>query len=120
VTGDVKDIRRWAASHLAAIAQNQKSKRPYDRVWSKQRIDDVRRAVENGLTLEVKDKKRAVLNRILMPSDSYHALFLFFDRPPGAKAGRAYDVEVRQIDVRYDQVLGGLSGRIELVPNPPK
>jgi hypothetical protein len=42
VTADVKDIRRWATSHLGAIAQNQKSKQPYDRTWSKQRINDVR------------------------------------------------------------------------------
>jgi hypothetical protein len=59
-----------------------------------------------------------VLQRILMPPDSHHALFLFFDRPRGAKLGRAYDVEVRQIDVRGDRILGGLSGRIELVPRP--
>jgi hypothetical protein len=117
---DIKDIQRWAKSHVTAISQNQKSRRPYDRLWSKERIEDVRKATESGLTLEVKNKKRAGLNRVLMQPDSYHALFLVFDPPRGAKVGQAYDVEVRQIDVGRERVIGGLSARIEVVPKPAR
>jgi hypothetical protein len=40
---DFEDIRLWAERHIAMIRRNQRSRRPYDRLWSKQRIEDIRR-----------------------------------------------------------------------------
>jgi hypothetical protein len=115
---DSEDIRRWAERHIAMIRRNQRSRRPYDPLWSKQRIEDIQRVLETGLMLEVEDKKRIAVNRIVMEPDTYHTVFLVFDRPPEGIIGQAYDIVIRQLDVRREDVIGGLSARIELVPEP--
>jgi hypothetical protein len=115
---DSEDIRLWAERHIAMIRRNQRSRRPYDRFWSRQRIQDIRSALATGLVLEAEDKKRIAINRIVMDSDTYHTVFLVFDRPPEGKIGQDYDIVIRQLDVRREDVIGGLSARIELVPDP--
>lgn len=118
ISQDSGDISRWAERHVAMIKRNQRSKRRYNRLWSRQRIEDIRLAMETGTTLEVEDKKLISLNRIVMDPDTYHTVFLVFDRPPEGKIGEAYEIEIRQLDGRRENVAGGLSGRIELVPEP--
>jgi hypothetical protein len=117
---DFEDIRLWAERHIAMIRRNQRSRRPYDRLWSKQRIEDIRRAIETSLELEVEDKKRIAVNRIVMDPDTYHTVFLVFGRPPEGKIGEAHDIVIRQLDVRREDVIGGLSARIELVSEPQR
>jgi hypothetical protein len=117
---DSGDISRWAEGHIAMIKRNQRSRRPYDRFWSKQRIEDIGRAVETGTILEVVDKKRIAFNRIVMAPDTYHTIFLVFDRPPQGQIGQAYEIEICQLDVRREKVIGGLSARLELVPEPQR
>jgi photosystem II stability/assembly factor-like uncharacterized protein len=113
-----EDMRRWAESQVQMISRNQRSKRRYDQLWSKQRIEDIRQAMETGVLLEAKSKKSIVLNRIVMDPGTYHTLYLVFDRPSEGKIGQAYDIEIRQIDVKRERVIGGLSVRVELVPEP--
>src|SRR5437773_10633144 len=72
---DSEDVRRWAERHVQMIKRNQRSKRRYDRLWSKQRIEDIRRAVEAGRILEVKNKKRVALNRVVMDPGTAHTFF---------------------------------------------
>lgn len=117
---DSQDIKRWAESQEQLIKQNQKSRQPYDRLWSKQRITDSRQALETGTMLEAKSKKLVALHRILMEPGTYSTLYLMFDRPPEGKIGQSYDIEIQQIDVRREKIIGGLSARVELVPEPEK
>jgi len=79
---EVDDIQRWADTHIAMIKRNQRSKHRYDKFWSRQRIEDIRLALETGTLLEVEDKKQVALTRIVMEPDTYHTVFLIFDRPP--------------------------------------
>jgi hypothetical protein len=120
ISQDSGDIRGWAERHIAMIRRNQRSRRRYHQLWSRQRIEDIRLAMETGLMLEVEDKKLSTLNRIVMEPDTYHTVFLVFDRPPEGNIGQAYDVEVRQRDVRREREIGGLSARVELVPEPQR
>lgn len=113
-----EDIDRWAKSQIEMIKRNQRSrsKRSYDRRWSTQRLQDIFKASETGTILEVKDKKRIALNGILMGPDTYHTIFLVFDRPQRAKTGQFYNIDIHQIDVKRESIIGGMSARIELVP----
>jgi hypothetical protein len=120
LTQDAEDIGRWVERQVEMIRRNQRSKRYYDRLWSKQRIEDIRRAMEKGMILEAQSKKRVAINRIVMDPGAYYTLCLVFDRPPGGKIGEAYDIEIRQIDVKREGIIGGLSARVELVPEPEK
>jgi hypothetical protein len=52
-----------------------------------------------------------------MKPNSYHTIFLMFDRPD-AQIGDTFDVEILQEDVRSEKVTGGMSVRIEIVPQP--
>jgi hypothetical protein len=55
-----------------------------------------------------------------MDPDTYHTVFLVFGRPPEGKIGEAHDIVIRQLDVRREDVIGGLSARIELVSEPQR
>jgi hypothetical protein len=120
VSQDSRDIIRWAEHHIAMIRRNQRSRRRYDRLWSRQRIEDIRIAMKTGMILEVEDKELIALKRIVMDPDTYHTVFLVFDRPPEGEIGEAYEIEIRQLDVRRDNVIGGLHARLELVPEPQR
>jgi hypothetical protein len=117
---DKKDIASWAQRHVRMIARNQKSTRPYDAIWAEQRVLDVRNALEKGMLLEAKNRNRVALGQFVMEPQSYHTVFLAFDRPRGGKPGSAHEIEVHQIDDRSKRVIGGLSARVELVPEPKK
>jgi hypothetical protein len=115
-----EDISLWAKRHLQIIARSQESKHPYDELWAKQRIEDVRLALEKGSVAEAKDKKHVALRQFVMEPLSYHTFFVVFDRPPKRKPGQAYDIEIHQTDDGQKRVIGGLSARVELVPEPKK
>jgi hypothetical protein len=118
VSQDREDFVRWTKEHVKMIKRNQASKRPYNRSWSKQRIADIQQALEANLALEVKDNQRVAVHRIVMEPGSHYALFLMVDRPPQEETGQFYEIEIRQTDAHREHVLGGLSARVELVPEP--
>jgi len=113
---DSKDIALWASRHIKEIKRNQKSKQPYDKLWSKQRIEDIKRAIKARIVLEAKDKKRIALNHIVMEPDTYHTVFVIFDRPKKGKIGQFYNIQFQQEDLNRESIIGGLDARIELVP----
>jgi hypothetical protein len=117
---DSKDVSLWAKHHIKEIEQNQKGKQPYDRVWSKQRIEDIKKATESSIVLEAEDKKQISLNRIVMEPDTYYTVFMVFDRPEKGKIGKSYNIQFRQVDLEHDSIIGGLDARIELVPDLKK
>lgn len=115
-----EDISSWAKRHLQMIARSQSSKHPYDRLWAKQRVEDVRIALEKGSVAEAKNKGNVAVKEFVMKPQSYHTFFLVFDRPLKGKPGQAYDIEIHQTDDLEKRVIGGLSARVELVPEPKK
>jgi hypothetical protein len=112
------DVRKWADQYITAIKRSYRRRRRFHWLWSRQRIEDVSRALESGVLLQAEDNKRLEIHGILMQPDSYHTLFLAFDRPEDAMPGESYEVEIQQIDEKRRAVLGGLSARVELVPKP--
>jgi hypothetical protein len=117
---DSKDIALWAKHHIKEIEHNQKGKQPYDKVWSKQRIEDIKKAIGSSIILEAKDKKHISLNHIVMEADTYHTFFMVFDRPEKVKTGKFYNIQLQQVDLEHDSIIGGLDARIELVPDLKK
>ena len=113
-----RDISLWAERHLKMIKGNLRSKHRYHRFWARQRIADVKLALEKKIVLEANSKKRISIKQVVMEPNSYHTIFLILDRPPDGRIGQAYDIEFNQIDVRREKVIGGLSLRVELVPEP--
>jgi hypothetical protein len=116
-TEDSKDIVRWAKDHITEIERNLKSKHPYNKLWSKQRIEDTKRAIETHIILEAEDKDRIAVNRIVITPDTYHTVFVFFDRPEKGKIGQFYNIQFQQVDLEHDSLIGGLDERIEIVPD---
>lgn len=116
-TKDSKDIVLWAKHHIMEIERNLKSKHPYNKLWSKQRIEDTKKAIESRIILESEDKKRIALNRIIMEPDTYHTVFVVFDRPEKGKIGQFYNIQLQQVDMEQDSIIGGLDQRIEIVPD---
>jgi hypothetical protein len=119
-TKDSKDIVLWAKHHIIEIERNLKSKHPYNKLWSKQRIEDTKRATETRIILEAEDKKRIALNRIVMKPDTYHTVFVVFDLPKKGKIGQFYNIQFQQVDLKQDSIIGGLDERIEIVPDLSK
>jgi hypothetical protein len=114
------DVALWAKHHIMKIKRNQKSKHPYDKLWSKQRIEDIKKAIGSSIILEAEDKKHISLNRIVMEPDTYHTVFMVFDRPEKGKIGKFYNIQFQQVDLEHDSIIGGLDARIELVPDLKK
>ena len=116
---DVGNAREWAKRHVEEILRNQEGDHPYDRQWSKQRIDDVEAVVDSGLMLVGDGRKgRITIKNLALKPGTRRTIFLLFDRPRDAKPGTWFPVEVIQLDTKTSRVLGGLSARVEMVPKP--
>ena len=114
-----KDARAWAKQHIEEILKNQESDNPYDREWSKQRLDDVNALIEGG-TMFAGDARagRITIKNIALKPGTHGTIFLLFDRAKDLKPGTWFPVEVIQVDAKSKRVLGGLSARVEVVPKP--
>jgi hypothetical protein len=106
----------WAKQHIEEILRNQESDHPYDREWSKQRIEDVQALLDSGLMVVADARKgRVTIMNLTLKPGSRGTIFLLFDRPKDAKPGTWFPVEIIQVDGK-NRVLGGLSSRVEVVP----
>ena len=107
----------WAKQHIEDILRNQAGDQPFDREWSKQRIDDVQAVLDSGLML-VGDGRtgRVTIKNLALKPGTLGTIFLLFDRPRDTRPGTSFPVEVIQLDTRTNRVLGGLSARVEVVP----
>jgi hypothetical protein len=118
---DTGEFKRWALAHFEAIAKNRESETPYDREWAEQRIADVKKAVDSDVVLVAEGRQeRVAVHELVIKPGTWKTLFLLFDRPRGAKVGASYPIEILQVDGRTEQVVGGLTARIEVVPRPRK
>jgi hypothetical protein len=85
-----ESVALWAKWHLQTIARAQKGEHPYDKIWRSNAMEDVRNALENGMVVEAKKQEEHVtLRQFVMEPQSYHTVFLVFDRPPKGKPGQA-------------------------------
>ncbi len=114
VEEDFEDYELWLEQHLDMI---ERSEPPYNELWVEQRLREVRLPLEFRCMLHVREPKGVALHRIQMEPDSYHTIFVLFDRPD-AQIGEAFDIEMHQYDVRKERLIGGLDARVEVVPEP--
>ena len=118
-TEDDGAFANWAQEHIQMIEENLSGDRPFDPEWSKQRIVDIRLAMESGLVIEAEEREVLTLDRIVMEPDQHHAVFLMFDRPVDGREGQYFNVEVHQLDSEKDgELIGGITARVDLVPEP--
>ena len=115
---DFDALREWAEAHIRMIEQNQASRTPFDKEWSRQRIADVHSALESGLMITTGRTDPIQLRNIVLEPDSYATIFLFFDRPSNAAIGSFVPIDIRQLEARSERVIGGTSARVEFVPAP--
>lgn len=115
---DYNDFKQWAGQHIEDIKRNLHSELPYDKEWSFQRMEDIDLAFRNGKMLEAKDRKQAGLHRIVMAPGTYRTLFLLLDRPPNGKIGESFEIEALQWNDKREEQIGGITMRVELMPEP--
>jgi hypothetical protein len=119
LTEDDGAFGAWARNHIQMIEENLSSDRPFDPEWSKQRIVDIRLAMESGLVIEAEDRRGLGLDRIILEPDQHHTVFLMFDRPARRRESQYFDIDVQQLDSAKDnELIGGITVRVELVPEP--
>jgi hypothetical protein len=116
---DTGAFTEWAQGHISWIRANQRSRRPFERSWSRQRIADVRAVLDAGTGFDIQDTNEATLAGIKLPREGHRTLFLLLNRPPRGRIGESTDLEVRQTDAEGKRTAGGLSARIALTPEPP-
>ena len=105
---EVGNARAWAKQHIEDILRNQAGDDPYDRQWSKQRIDDVEAVLDEGLMV-VGDARsgRITIENVSLKPGSRGTIFLLFDRPRETKPGTWFLVDVIQLNAKTRRVLGG-------------
>jgi hypothetical protein len=111
------EFKEWAEKHSEIIRETQGSEHPYNKLWVEQRLRDIELALASKIMLVTKDPNRVSIDRIVMKPNSSHTLFLMLDRPD-AQIGDSFEIDILQEDVKKEQVIGGLSTRVELVPQP--
>jgi hypothetical protein len=92
---------------------------PYDREWSKLRIDEVNALLESGVMFAADARKgRITIKNLALKPGTRGTIFLLLDRAKDVKPGTWFPLEVIQVHAKSKRVLGGLSSRVEIVPKP--
>lgn len=113
---DFDDFRRWADEHIRFVRKNQESRTPFNKDWSKGRIDDVHAVLAGTFMVTLAKQDPFKLKDIEMAASGRHTVFLLIDRPPTPKVGTAFPIDLEQLDARSEKVIGGMDARIEIVP----
>lgn len=116
---DFKDFKAWAETHTEEVYRNQRGRRPYHGLWSKQRLKDIRSALETEVMLTATNSKQVEIRKILMAPGGYHTIFLLLDQPRESKFGMSWELEIDQISEERKELIGALTGRVDVV-RPPK
>ncbi|OAN70691.1 hypothetical protein A8B78_04355 [Jannaschia sp. EhC01] len=117
---DFDPFKSWAEKHQGFIKENLRSKTPYNKHWSKQRLEDIDAALSHGLMFTAGARKTVALQRLILLPRRHHTLFLVLDRPEDGRIGERFDLEVMQVESGRRRVIGGLDLRIELQPEPKR
>jgi hypothetical protein len=116
---DRHDFDKWAEAHAAAIRRNGRTRNRYDREWSRARLADVALVQRGGMAL-VAQEEAVRIGRIVMEPGAYHTLFLVVERDRRAEPGAATAIEIIQVDAEREEPIGGLTVRVEVVPEPQR
>ena len=115
---DLDDFKRWTEEQAALIGANRRSDRPYNKRWTEDRLKDVEAASALGFSLRAREHERVSVKRIVMPPGSHHTCFLMLDRPPEGRIGSSHEIDILQLESEEGSIIGGLTTRVELVPQP--
>jgi hypothetical protein len=110
---DFEPFRRWAEEHIRMVRANQASDTPYDPEWSQQRVQAIEHILEPGAGLMFQgqgEMSSAEIRGLKLEPNSYHTLFLVIDPPPFPPF---HLLEMLQTGERPEEILGGLSVRLE-------
>jgi hypothetical protein len=114
---DFAAFDEWAEQQHEMVRQNLAGPTPFDRRWSKQRLEDIELVSRDHMLDAVDTNGDLVLGPIEIEPRGRHTLFVVFDRPANGRVGERFDVEIAQLDEER-QVIGALDTRIELQPEP--
>ena len=83
ISANLDDFRTWAGDRIAMISVNQQGEHPYHRLWAEERIEEVERAMEQGLLPDATDREHGGLPGTKLAPGSHHTIFLMLDRLTG-------------------------------------
>ena len=116
-------LKRWAADWFEELRRGAHRKHRFDRHWSKEAAGEFRALLDNGHLLEAVERSEVAIRGIDLAAQSSQAMSLIFDRPTDSQDAGAFPIEISQFDARANELIGGLSVRIEIVtggePEPP-
>ncbi|WP_019501265.1 PQQ-binding-like beta-propeller repeat protein [Pseudanabaena sp. PCC 6802] len=118
ISTPISDFQSWATLQSKVLTSNLASQHAYNPLWVEQRLEDIRQAIGSGVMLTATDRQQIALHRIVMEPNSYHTIFLAIDRPEDTEVGQFFELDILQIDERREEILGGLTTRVALVPDP--
>ncbi len=114
---DRRPFDAWAEAHISKIRRTQRSRNRYDLAWSRERLADIASVRQGGMALTA-EQTIARISRIVIEPGAHHTLFLVIDRARRAKIGESTVFEITQLDTERDEPTGGLTVRVEVVPEP--
>jgi hypothetical protein len=116
---DFGPFQRWAEEHIRMIRENLVSDTPYDSEWSLQRIQDIEQILDGGAGLMFQGGQEMVtaeIRGLQLEPNSHRTFFLVMDRPAML---RPYLMDIIQTGESPEEILGGLSVRLEPVFQQP-
>ena len=78
------------------------------------------KALDHGLMFVAGGKRTVGFDRLILPPESHHTLFLMLDRPRDGRIGEAFDLDIVQTATEKKIIMGGLDLRIELHKEPDR
>lgn len=110
-----ESVELWAESQFELFRRSQRRRQRFDQRWSKAQISDIRKALRGNYTLGATADSDVEIRDIVLKPASGETLFLAFERPADAGEPQAFPIDVTQIDAGSEQIIGGLSARVEVV-----
>ncbi len=116
---DTDTFIEWANEHIRMIQKNQESRHPYNRDWSKQRIEDVQGAIE-AKTIVLSTGKDIRIRGIVLDRGGRCTFLFLLERPKGLEPGDSLPIEILQLDATGEKIIGGLQARVDITHPEPQ
>jgi hypothetical protein len=115
---DFDQYRVWSEWQVRQIGRNQRGRQPWNRDFAKQRLANIERILAAEAMLTVDNTEVAELRNIDCCREGYVEMYLLLERPPKAKVGQTFPLEIVQLDAERKEVIGGLSARVAITEEP--
>lgn len=116
VREDFDDYREWAEYQFRAIHRSLRGRQSWNRRWSKNRLENIERVLANEVMLSAAEEVAEL--RGIECEGGYAEFHVLLDPPRRAKTGQSYPIEIVQLDAEGEQVVGGLSARVDITEEP--